>query len=440
MTSAGAPSRPATGFRRVRGLLPRGSDTVGAWLLVAGLAAYGFLTVAGRALGSERASALSALWALGFLLAPGTFMPVEQELARALAERRALGLGGRPVARRAAVGAAVLAAVLVAGLACSAPFTLHRLFDGQVLLLVGLGLLLVGYAIEHVAKGVLAGADRFGPYGRLNGAEALVRLGAGALLAVGGVRSAGPFGLALGLAPFAGVAVALVGQRDLLRPGPPAARGELTRSIGWLLLASLLAQVLLNAGPVVVQALAGPGQRDAAGQFLASLVIARVPVFLFQAIQATFVPELAGLAATGRHDRFRQGMRRLVALVGGLLGLATVGGWVAGPAVVGALFGAEFALGSRDLAMLAAASSCYLLALTLAQVLIALARPARVALGWSIGTVGFAIGVLTTSDLLLRVQIGLLCGTVGATAAMGLLLAGPLARQAPIRSVGTAAG
>lgn len=413
---------------------------MGAWLLVAGLAAYGFLTVAGRALGSERASALSTLWALGFLLGPGCFLPVEQELARALAARRARGRGGLPVARRAAAGAAALAAVLVTAVVVSAPLSVARLFDGQVLLVVGLCLLLAGYAVEHVVKGVLAGADRFGAYGRLNGAEALVRLGACVVLALGGVRSAGPYGVVLGLAPFAGVAVALAGQRGLLAPGPPAPWAELTRAVGWLLLASLLAQVLLNAGPVVVQALAGPGERDAAGQFLASLVIARVPVFLFQAVQATFVPELAALAATGAHDRFRRGLRRLVLLVVTLLVVATVGGILVGPEVVARLFGRDFSLGARDLGMLAAASSVFLLALTLAQVLIALARPARVAAAWGAGVAAFTVGVVSASDVLLRVEVGLLAGAAVAAVAMAVLLRRPLARQAPIPPRGVAPG
>ncbi|MGH9149742.1 MAG: hypothetical protein ACRD0F_05315, partial [Acidimicrobiales bacterium] len=86
--------------------LPEGAMAVGAGLLVLGLTAYGFLVISARAMGPERYASLSALWALVFLAVPGFFFPVEQEVARALSDRRARGLGGAPVIRRAALASA----------------------------------------------------------------------------------------------------------------------------------------------------------------------------------------------------------------------------------------------------------------------------------------------------------------------------------------------
>src|SRR6266849_4456123 len=98
---------------RERNPFPEGSATIGLWLIVAGLTAYLFLAVSGRALGSHRFSALAVLWAIAFSAAPGFFQPLEQEIARALAARRARGVGGAPVIRRGAVAGGVLAAGLV---------------------------------------------------------------------------------------------------------------------------------------------------------------------------------------------------------------------------------------------------------------------------------------------------------------------------------------
>ena len=109
------------------------------------------------------ARGLSALWALGFLLGPGACLPVEQEVSRAIASRRARGLGGGPVVRRATIATGVLAAVLVVGTLAVGRVLVADLFDDDVLLLVGLVLLLVGYAFEYLVRGVLAGNDRFGP-------------------------------------------------------------------------------------------------------------------------------------------------------------------------------------------------------------------------------------------------------------------------------------
>ena len=114
------PTRGATPPRRepdignrkldsVLAALPEGSVAVAIGVFVAGVAAFGFLSVSARALGPSQYSDLAALWILGFIAGPGVFMPLEQEVARAIAARRAKGLGARPVVQRAIVlGGAML--------------------------------------------------------------------------------------------------------------------------------------------------------------------------------------------------------------------------------------------------------------------------------------------------------------------------------------------
>jgi O-antigen/teichoic acid export membrane protein len=424
MTTAG----PRRVLARASSILPRGSGIVGAWLLVTGVASYGFLTVTGRALGPERYGGLSALWALGFLLGPGACLPVEQEVSRALASRRARGLGGAPLVRRATIGTAVLAGVLV-GLALAAgPWLVDDLFDNEVLLLVGLVLLLAGYTLEYLVRGILAGNARFGPYGVLLGVEAGSRLLAAIVLVAIGVATAGPYGVVLGIAPFLGVAVSLTRRAGLVTPGPPAPWRELTRAFGWLLAGSLFAQALVNTGPILVQLFANEKNDAATGQFLASLVIARIPVFLFQGVQAALLPRLAGHAGAGQVRDLRSETRRMTGAVGALCVAATLGAWLLGPTVVRLAFGADFALGSRDLALLAAASCVYLLGLTLSQALIALRCQPRVAVGWGVGILTLIVVTLAGHDLLLRVELGFLGGAAAAAVAMALLLAGPMRR------------
>ncbi|MGZ6978346.1 MAG: lipopolysaccharide biosynthesis protein [Acidimicrobiia bacterium] len=424
MTTAG----PRRALARATSILPRGSGIVGAWLLVTGLASYGFLTITGRALGPERYGGLSALWALGFLLGPGACLPVEQEVSRALASRRARGLGGGPLVRRATIGTGVLAAVLVAAALAAGPWLVENLFDDEVLLLVGLVLLLAGYALEYLARGVLAGNARFGSYGVLLGAEAGSRLLVSVLLVAVGVATAGPYGVVLGIAPFIGVLASLTRREGLVTPGPPAPWRELSRAFGWLLAGSLFAQALINTGPILVQLLAPAGNDEATGQFLASLVIARIPVFLFQGVQAALLPRLAGHAGAGQVRDLRSETRRMTAAVGALCVVATAAAWLLGPTVVRLAFGADFALDRRDLAVLAAASCIYLLGLTLSQALIALKHQARVAVGWGIGIVTLAIVTILGHDLLLRVELGFLAGAGAAAVAMALLLASPMRR------------
>jgi O-antigen/teichoic acid export membrane protein len=423
MTTAAGPRRA---LARATSILPRGSGTVGVWVVVTGVASYGFLAVTGRALGADRFGALSVLWTLGFLLGTGACLPIEQEVSRALATRAARGVGGAPLVRRATIGTFVFAGALVVLALVAGPWLVDELFDGEVALLVGLILLLVGYTLEYLVRGVLAGNSRFGPYGLQLGTEGLSRLLFAAVFAVAGVATAGPYGIVLGLAPFAGVVVALRKRDGLVTPGPPAPWSELTKAFGWLLAGSLFAQVVVNAGPVLVQLLGTKADDDVTGQFLASLVIARIPVFLFQGVQAALLPRLSGHAGAGQVGNLASETRRLVLAIVGLTVVATAGAWLLGPTVVKVAFGADFALDQRDLALLAAASCIYLLGLTLSQALIALRQQARVAIGWGVGVAGLAVVTIVGSDLLLRVELGFLAGAVVASLALALLLAGPM--------------
>src|SRR5262249_3516504 len=81
---------------RRRNPLPTGTAAVGVGLIVAGMSAYGFLFIANKALSDAEYSPLGVLWSLVFLCGPGLFLPFEQEISRALAERRARGFGGAP--------------------------------------------------------------------------------------------------------------------------------------------------------------------------------------------------------------------------------------------------------------------------------------------------------------------------------------------------------
>ncbi len=76
-----------------RNPLPAGTLAVGAGLVLAGVAQYGFLAVSARALGPAHYSPLATFWALLFVCGPGFFLPLEQEVGRALSARRALGQG-----------------------------------------------------------------------------------------------------------------------------------------------------------------------------------------------------------------------------------------------------------------------------------------------------------------------------------------------------------
>ena len=158
----------------------------------------------------------AVLWVIAFTAAPGFFQPLEQEMARAIAARRARHTGSAPVIQRGALTGGMIASGLVVVIIIAALVSplVDSLFKGQTLLVGALVIMLVGYFAEHMTRGVLAGYDRFGPYGLLVGSEGLLRLAACVVLAVIGVETAGPYGLLVAIAPFAAVAIALRDPRS----------------------------------------------------------------------------------------------------------------------------------------------------------------------------------------------------------------------------------
>jgi O-antigen/teichoic acid export membrane protein len=415
--------------------LPEGTLAVGAGLIVSGITSYVFLAISARALGPERYAPLGVLWALTYVVCPGVFLPLEQEVGRALSSRRAKGVGGGPLIRRATLAGGVAAAVLIALTAATGPLSVDHLFDGKVLLLVALMVALAGYYVEFLVRGILSGNGRFGPYGVILGAEAFLRMVACAALAIIGVETVGPYGVLVGLSPVVATLIGAGRQRNLVTPGPDAPWSELSTALGFLLAGSVMAQLLVNAGVFAVQILADADQKGpggVAGRFLNGLIIARIPLFMFQAVQAALLPKLAHLAGEGRHADFRTGLKRLLAVVVAIGVLATATAFAIGPFVVTTLFGEEFRLSHTDLGYLAAASAVYMLALALAQALIALANYSRVVLGWGSGLVVFTIVTALGSDLLLRVERGFLAGSIASAIVMAFAVRTMLSRGGPL--------
>jgi len=407
---------------RRRNPLPTGTAAVGVGLIVAGLSAYGFLFVADKALSKAEYSPLGALWSLVFLAGPGLFLPLEQEISRALAERRARNQGGLPVVRRAAtIGVGLGLGVLVL-LIATARFTVDQLFDHQILLLVGLTLGLAGALAGHLTRGCLSGTGQFKGYGVYLGADGFIRVLGAVICIVVGVNTAGPFGVAIGIAGLLAVPVSLLVQRPRLDDGPDAAFTEVGGALGLLLGASLCAFAIMNIGPVLVKLLADGSQDEAAGRFVNGVVIARIPLFLFQAVQASLLPKLSALAHTGHLGDFRIGLKRLLVAVAGLALVGSIVGAVIGPFVVEIMFpGAD--LGGRTMGLLAAGAGLYMLAMACAQAVIALGGHADQALGWALGLIALLVTVAVAShDLFLRVEVGLLVGSAVAFVAMGGLL------------------
>ena len=259
---------------------------MGVGLIVGGISAYAFLSISAHVLDEDASAPLAAIWAVMFTLAPGFFMPVEQEVSRAVASRGARGQGAGPLVKRAAaLGIGLLAIVLIVCL-IAAPTLTDELFDGQWLLFVALLLGVAGYCAGHLARGMLSGRGRFRPYAIYIGGESVIRLLICIALAIVGIDTAGWYGLAIGIAPV--LAVMLIASQALEgahEPGPPAPWNELTPSLGALLAASVFSMSLMNAALIAAKLLSDDTETAEVKKIFNGVIVARVPLFLFQAVQ-----------------------------------------------------------------------------------------------------------------------------------------------------------
>jgi O-antigen/teichoic acid export membrane protein len=161
-----------------------------------------------------------------------------------------------------------------------------------------------------------------------------------------------------------------------------------------------------------------PAQDDLVGKLALGILIARVPLLGFQAVQAALLPKLARLAGAGQDVEFRKALRQLVMIVLAVGVVGVLGGFTLGHAAGKILFGDKFTLTNRDVGLLAVGSGAFIFTLTVAQALIALRSYAAAALSWLAGAVGCVVGALVADDLFLRSELSFALGALFAAAAM----------------------
>lgn len=409
-------------MRRLLRILPPGTVAVGGGLAVLGVAAYVHLAVAGHTLDRASMSSVSVLWSIVFSVGPGLFFPIEQEIARLVAARRVAGDPPGPVLRRGAMLAGGLLIALVGATAATAGPLADRLLGGDTGLVWALCGAFVGLALAHTTRGVLAGLGHFGWYGIQLGVDGALRIGLAAAIGALGVRSALWFSLVLVIAPVLSVLVTLPPVRRAIGPGRPVGWPDLVRGLGLLTVSALLAQLVVNVAVVNVRLIA-PDDVVVAGALLSALVLVRVPLFVFASLQASLLPGLATLVASGDRAGYRRLMARALGVVTALGAAGGIVAVAAGPRLSRLLFDAPDVLTSADFCWLAAGTLAYLCAMVLGQGVLALGRHRAQALAWVVGTAALVIATLAPVGLALRVELGYAAGSFVVALSMAWVLA-----------------
>ena len=404
-----------------RSAIPEGTLSIGIGLLVAGVTIYIFFKIGQQALGQEKFKPLVSLWFVMFAIAPGFFLPIEQELSRAVAHRRALNQGVGPVVKKVALLCAVTVVFLLALILLLSPMINDNLFEGNVIITVSLAIAIVTYGALYFTKGLSSGLGKFSAYGFIVGADGAIRVLACTALLLLGVTQLSAYSLIIVITPIIGVMIVLLAGQLKTESGPPATWSEITENLVWLLGGSIFAAALVNAGPLTVDILGDSQDAIRVTQFGNAVLLTRVPLFLFQAVQAALLPRLTRLAARGDLVEFKIGFRRLVVLVIGVGVFGTIGAFLFGPFFLDLVYGGG--IDRRTLTLLALASAIYMMALAIAQAVIALRGHRLVALGWLLSFLSYVICAWKVSqDLFLRVEVALVVSSAVALVSFALSL------------------
>jgi O-antigen/teichoic acid export membrane protein len=447
--------------RSAEGSYGRGAAVLSVGIGVTGLITFGYFSLASHSLPEDEYGRITLLWSAVFITVSVLYRPVEQLLSRTIADRDARGVRGREHLRVAAtiqLSLGVLFAVVA--LALRGPIQ-DDLFGGSEALYWILIVTVLAYAASYFARGFLAGNHRFGLYGGLVLMEASSRCLFALAVAVGIAEGQDAVALGMAAAPIVSLAVvpwalgrrlraaekeddpdpqaldaaardepsareaALRGDASGITPRGPADESAFTLAHGTgfavsVLLIMLAEQTFLNAGPLLVEASEGARGAALAGFTFNVLLIARAPLQLFQAVQASILPHLTRMRASGETDPFRRSVNLTLAAIAAFAGGVALVMLAAGPFVMDLLFGGEFDYERGGLVLVSLGMGLYLAAATLNQALLAHGRAAQASAAWVVCAAAFALFLLLADfdNRVLQVEIAFL----GAAAVLCALL------------------
>ncbi|HJS94563.1 MAG TPA: hypothetical protein VJ741_09890, partial [Solirubrobacteraceae bacterium] len=379
-------------------------------------------------------------WAIMFVILSVIYRPVEQLLSRMIADRRARGLHGHPLRIPATIQFGFALVFVIVALAMRSEIE-QGMFDGSSALYWILVVGVLAYSASYFARGWLAGHQRFALYGGLVFLESTSRFLFALAVAIGIGSGQGAVGLGMAVAPFASLCVipfafsrlrvsapAGVPTADAAREGPAHAEIEeaatdlsMRHGAGFAIAVvgiMLAEQTLMNAGVLIVAAKAGgkAGLTVGITGFVFNvLLIVRAPLQLFQAIQTSILPHLAGLEVRESSAEFHRAIRTTVLVIAAFAGAVAIGLLAIGPAVMTAFLGDKgFSYGRIGLAVVGLGMGLHLAAGTLNQAALARGRSAMAAVAWLSAAALFVALMLSEaiSNQVTRVEVSYFIATL----------------------------
>jgi len=418
-----APSAPSAAPAEPRASgYGRGAKILSVGIATTGVVTFAYFSVASHVLGDDEYASISLLWSILFVTVSVIYRPVEQLLSRTIADRRARGIHDHALRTPLLIQGAFALAFAAVALALRGPLQ-DGLFDGSAALYWILFVAVLAYAASYFARGWLAGHQWFALYGGLVFLEATSRLMFALAVAVGIATGQTAVALGMAAAPFVSLVVVPLAfaRRPPADPARKRAAEELSMARGGrfavaVLLIMLAEQTLLNAAVLTTDLTADDAA--VAGFVFNVLLIARAPLQLFQAVQGSLLPHLAGLEARAGRDEARRAVRLTVLAIAGFAAAVAIGLIAIGPWAMDLLFDDRAEYGRWGLALVALGMGFHLMAGTFNQAALARDDAPRAAAAWLVAAIAFVLWLVApvVDDPLLRAEIGyagaagLLCG------------------------------
>jgi O-antigen/teichoic acid export membrane protein len=404
----------------------RGARVLSIGIATTGLVTFAFFAVASHVLSPAEYKAISLLWAVLFIVTSVIYRPIEQLLSRSIAERRSQGHAEHSLRVPLLLQGAFALGFLVVALALRRPLV-DDVFDGSTTLYWVLVGSVLAYAASYFARGWLAGNQQFALYGLLVLFESLSRFLFPLAVAIGLLEGQGAVAFGILAAPFASLIVVPWALRRRTRATGPVdpTEGTSLRAGGGFALAvfavMLAEQTIINAPVLLADATAADAAL--AGYVFNVLLIARAPLQLFQAIQTSLLPHLAGLNATSDRSEFDRAIRVTILAIAAFAGAVALGLLVLGPWAMDLLFGGDFDYGRWGLVLVALGMGAHLAAGTLNQAALARGRQKQAAVAWVAAAVVLVVWIVVpvVDDVLLRVEVGYLGATALLCAALAVI-------------------
>lgn len=369
---------------------------------------YTVIYLAARELAPAGFSVFAVFWG-AFGLVTGAANGLLQEATREVRSARHTdpltgGLPGRTHPLRVAGMIGVVAAVVIVG---TSPLWGEQVFVEARWLSVGLlSAGLAGFCLHATMLGMLAGANRWTPYGALMVTDAVIRL----LVAVAA------FVIGWGLVGFLWATIAGAVAWLLMLLASPAARaaarlltfGSTTtflRGAAHSITAAGASAILVMGFPVLLKATTGElGAKG--GVVILAVTLTRAPLLVpLTAMQGNLIAHFV--------DERTQRLRALVApavVVGGIGAVGVLAAGIVGPWLLRAMFGPDYRASGILLSWLTAAAVAIAMLTLTGAATVAAALHRVYSLGWVGATVASTLLLLLPLQLETRTVVALLCG------------------------------